>query len=257
MSRRSLTICQLYPRTMNLYGDWGNTLALQRRLQWRGYGVELVEHDLGDAFRVAPDLVVGGGGQDSRQDDVVEDLRGIGPKLHDLARDGVPMLMICGLYQLFGQVFTTADGHVLEGIGLFDMQTHADAERLVGDIVVDTGDFGELVGYENHSGRTILGQDVEPLGTVVAGGGNNGRDGTEGARYRNVVGSYLHGSLLPKNPRLADYLIAQAVTRKYGEFAATELDDRLAGQAGRATLSRARRPSRTRRRARWAASAKG
>ncbi len=240
MSRRQLSIVQLYPRNMNIYGDWGNTLVLKRRLEWRGFSVELIEQHVGDALPAAPDIVVGGGGQDSGQGVIHQDLLRIGPRLHELAHDGVPMLMICGLYQLFGNVFRTRRGRVIEGIGLLDIETYAGEDRLVGDVVAHSDQFGDIVGYENHSGQTYLGEQVVPLGTVTEGAGNNGRDHTEGARYRCVIGTYLHGSLLPKNPMIADFLIERAVTRRFGEYTPTPLDDRFADRARQLTLNRSR-----------------
>lgn len=227
MTDKSIRLLQLYPRDMNIYGDWGNVLVLKRRLEWHGYRVDLLGYNPGDSFPKDVDLIVGGGGQDSGQDKVQDDLLAIGPTLHALAEDNVPMLMICGLYQLFGKFFKTQDGHIIEGISLLDIETHAGSERLVGNIVTES-EFGELIGYENHSGQTFLGKDVTPLGKVIKGAGNNGQDETEGAQYKNVIGTYLHGSILPKNPALADHLIEQAVTRKYGEFTPTVINDEFA-----------------------------
>ncbi len=128
------------------------------------------------------------------------------------------MLVICGLYQLFGRFFKTRLGSVIPGIGILDVETHGTDERLIGNVKVSTAEFGSILGYENHSGQTTLGPGVEPLGTTAKGTGNNSSDGQEGARYRNIVASYLHGSLLPKNPAIADFLIRTAVERKYGSF---------------------------------------
>ena len=228
MSEKSINLLQLYPRDMNIYGDWGNTLALQRRLEWHGYTVNLLAYNPGDTFPKDVDLIVGGGGQDSGQSAIGDDLRSIGPTLQRLADDGVPMLMICGLYQLFGHSFITRSGEVLEGIGLLDVTTIGGEERLIGNIVTSSDEFGLIVGYENHSGQTTLGPNATPFGQVIRGAGNNGRDETEGARYKNVIGTYMHGSLLPKNPKVADWLIEQAVTRKYGDFQPTVIEDRFA-----------------------------
>lgn len=225
---------------MNIYGDWGNTLVLKRRLEWHGYAVELLEYNPGDTFPDDIDLVVGGGGQDSGQDTIQDDLLKIKDTLHSLADDNVPMLMICGLYQLFGKFFKTQDGHIIKGIGLLDIETHAGPERLVGNIITTNPLFGDIVGYENHSGQTFLGEKVDPLGTVIKGAGNNGQDESEGAQYRNVIGTYLHGSLLPKNPFIADYLIEKAVIRKYGEFIPTVINDQFAMYARDIALKRPR-----------------
>ncbi len=240
MSERVLKILQLYPRDMNIYGDHGNTLVLAKRAEWHGYSVELLSYNPGDVFPEEVDLIIGGGGQDSGQDKIQADLLAISDKLHTLANAGTPMLMICGLYQLFGNFFKTQDGHVIQGIGLFDLETHAGPERLIGNIVTHSSTFGDIIGYENHSGQTFLGQGVKPLGTVVKGAGNNGQDDTEGARYKNVIGTYLHGSLLPKNPALADYLIEKAASKKFGDFTSTVIDDRFATLARKHALKRPR-----------------
>lgn len=239
---KTVRLLQLYPRDMNIYGDWGNTLTLQRRLEWYGYSVELLEYNPGDTFPADVDLIVGGGGQDSGQEKIQRDLQSIGPQLKQLADTGVPMLMICGLYQLFGKFFKTRQGEVIEGIGLFDIETYGGNERMIGNIITKNDTFGEIVGYENHSGVTMLGKGVKPFGTVQRGAGNNGKDETEGAMYNKVIGTYLHGSLLPKNPLVSDWLIEQAVTRKYGEFspAMTVIDDHFAVKARHVAATRPR-----------------
>ena len=228
MSDKVVNLLQLYPKDMNIYGDWGNTLVLKKRLEWHGYKVNVLEHNPGDRFPQEVDLIVGGGGQDSGQSAIGSDLKKNSPILRQLADSGVPMLMICGLYQLFGHSFITRSGEVLEGIGLLDVTTIGGEERLIGNIVTSSDEFGLIVGYENHSGQTTLGPNATPFGQVIRGAGNNGRDETEGARYKNVIGTYLHGSLLPKNPKVADWLIEQAVTRKYGDFQPTVIEDRFA-----------------------------
>lgn len=237
---QTIRLLQLYPRDMNIYGDWGNTLVLKRRLEWHGYDVELLSYNPGDVFPTEIDLIVGGGGQDSGQGTIQADLLRIGPKLKALADDDVPMLMICGLYQLFGRFFKTREGQIIEGIGLFDLETHGGNVRLIGNIITRSGLFGEIIGYENHSGATRLGNGVKPLGRVYRGAGNNGKDATEGAMYRNVIGTYLHGSLLPKNPQVADWLIEQAVTRKFGTFTPTVVDDHFARKAREIAIRRPR-----------------
>lgn len=225
---------------MNIYGDWGNTLTLKRRLEWHGYNVELIDYNPEDTFPENVDLIVGGGGQDSGQSKIQDDLLAIGPKLQRLAEDDVPMLLICGLYQLFGHFFRTKQGDEIRGIGLLDIETHGSNTRLIGNIVTNSEQFGQIVGYENHSGLTTLGSGVEAFGQVQKGAGNNGRDTSEGARYRNVIGTYLHGSLLPKNPAVADWLIEQACVRAHGDFRPTVIDDRFANQARRIALKRPR-----------------
>lgn len=240
MTHEPINLVHLYPRDMNIYGDMGNILTLRRRLEWHGYSVRVLNYNPGDTFPKSADIVVGGGGQDSGQDIIYKDLLAIGPTLTKLADNGVPMLMICGLYQLFGQFFKTQDGHVIKGIGLFDAKTYAGPERLIGNIVIDSPEFGQIIGYENHSGQTFLGPTVAPLGHIAKGAGNNGQDNTEGARYNNVIGSYLHGSLLPKNPNVADFLIEQAAIRKHGEFTPTVIDDHFADEARKIAAKRPR-----------------
>lgn len=215
---RELVIVSLYPRDMNIYGDRGNVLALERRARAHGFAPRVVEVNPGDPFPETVDLVVGGGGQDSGQGRVAADLVARRDAIRALAEDGVPMLMVCGLYQLFGHRFITHTGEELAGIGVLDVETRGGTERMIGNIVLDTAEFGEIIGYENHSGNTTLGPGSTPLGTVLQGAGNNPSDGVEGARTGNVIGSYLHGSLLPKNPALSDFLIGEAARRRYGAF---------------------------------------
>lgn len=237
---KKLRILQLYPEDMNIYGDHGNALVLFKRAAWHGFAPELIEYNQGDDFPDDVDIILGGGGQDSGQDKIQSDLQSIGPKLRKLADDGLPMLVICGLYQQFGKFFKTSTGRIIHGIGLLDIETHAGATRLIGNIVTRSGEFGEIVGYENHSGQTYLGPDVRPLAQVLRGAGNNGHDETEGARYHNVIGSYLHGSLLPKNPAIADFLIEQAAIRRYGDFSPMVIDDQLAEKARAVAMKRPR-----------------
>ncbi len=238
--QRSLTVLQLYSNDMNIYGDSGNTLVLTQRIKWHGYDVNLINYNQGGEIPDDVDIIIGGGGQDSGQDKIQSDLLSIGSKLRDLAEAGTPMLMICGLYQLFGKFFRTQDGHIIHGIGLLDIETHAGPERLIGNIITRSDQFGDIIGYENHSGQTFLGTGVRALGFVQKGAGNNGQDETEGARYLNVIGSYLHGSLLPKNPAIADFLIERAAVRKFGDFTPTVIDDRFATLAREHALKRPR-----------------
>jgi CobQ-like glutamine amidotransferase family enzyme len=240
MTDKHITLLQLYPRDMNIYGDWGNALTLKRRLEWHGYKVTLIDYNPGDTFPQDVDLIVGGGGQDSGQDKIQKDLLSISKQLHTLADNDVPMLMICGLYQMFGKFFKTQDGHIIEGINLLDVETHAGPERLTGNVITNSTEFGDIIGYENHSGQTFLGKTATPLGKVIKGAGNNGQDETEGVRYKNVIASYLHGSLLPKNPNIADFLIEKAAIRKYGEFTPTVINDQFAFLARTAAAKRPR-----------------
>jgi CobQ-like glutamine amidotransferase family enzyme len=240
MSHQTITVLQLYPHDMNIYGDYGNALVLLRRLQWYGYQPKLIAYNPDDTFPDNVDIIIGGGGQDSGQNKIQADLLSIAPRLQKLADADVPMLMICGLYQLFGKFFKTATGEIIDGIGILDVETYGKSERLIGNIITESDQFGLLYGYENHSGQTFLGKNTTPLGKVRLGAGNNMSDGFEGARYRNVIGSYLHGSLLPKNPQLADFLIETAVTKKYGEFSNDIIDDSFATLARKAASKRPR-----------------
>lgn len=235
-----LTIMQLYPRDMNIYGDWGNVQTVAKRAEWRGIDVKLVEHNPGDTFVTDIDLIVGGGGQDSGQDVVAEDLQRIGSELRAMASDGMPMLMICGMYQLFGNRFITREGHTIEGIGVIDMETRGGPERLIGNTVIRSPEFGDVIGYENHSGLTYLADGVAELGTVTLGAGNNGEDKGEGARVHEVIGSYLHGSLLPKNPRIADHLLRSALRRRNSDAVLEPLEVPFETRARETALTRPR-----------------
>ncbi|MBM7050471.1 type 1 glutamine amidotransferase [Rothia sp. ZJ1223] len=239
-ARKSLKILQLYPQDMNIYGDWGNTLSLSRRAQAHGFETEIVDYNPGDTFPEDADVIVGGGGQDSGQTIIQDDLLALGNTLKAQAEAGTPMLVICGLYQLFGKEFRTIGGENLKGIGIFDLHTVGGEERLIGNIVEESEEFGTIVGYENHSGLTYLGENVKPLAHVTKGEGNNTEDSGEGARVHNVVGSYLHGSLLPKNPRISDFLIEKAVLNKYGEFTPATLDDSVIERARASAMERPR-----------------
>ena len=237
--KKSINLLQLYPVEMNIYGDWGNVLVLKKRLQWRGYEVNLLQHHPGAKFPEHIDLIVGGGGQDSGQTKVQRDLQIIASKLHKLAEKNIPMLMVCGLYQLFGHFFQPIDAKRIEGIGIFDLETIAGPKRLIGNVITRT-ELGEIIGYENHSGLTYLLAGQQALGKVIKGAGNNGKDKSEGAVYRNVIGSYLHGSLLPKNPSLADHLIELTVIKKYGKFDPQPINDTYAAKARAAAKKRQR-----------------
>ncbi len=240
MNNKIITILHLYPNDMNIYGDQGNVLCLSRRLQWYGYQPNLIKYNQGDRFPKNVDIIIGGGGQDSGQDKIQADLLLIGPHLHKLADDGVPMLMICGLYQLFGKFFKTADGEIIKGIAILDIETYGKSERLIGNTITHNQKFGDIIGYENHSGQTFLGQGVTALGQVRLGAGNNVVDNSEGTIYKNVIGSYLHGSLLPKNPAIANFLIEQSVIRKYGKFNKHKIDDSYTEIARKIALKRPR-----------------
>ncbi|MDB5161873.1 MAG: Glutamine amidotransferase [Candidatus Saccharibacteria bacterium] len=225
MNKQPLTILQLYPKDMNIYGDHGNLLVIKRRLEWYGYEPVVIAYNVGDTLPENVDIIIGGGGQDSGQEIIHADLLKIGPQLKKWADQDVPMLMVCGLYQLFGNFFKTSKDKTLKGIGILDVETYGTNERLIGNIVTRSEEFGDIVGYENHSGQTTLAAKTQPLAMTIKGAGNNSKDGMEGARYKNVIGTYLHGSILPKNPLIADFLIRTAVEKKYGEFSHDLIDD--------------------------------
>jgi len=233
-----LTIHHLYADMMNLYGDRGNVISIKKRCEWRGIPVDIVDVGLGERIRpTGCDLFLFGGGQDREQALLAEDLAGSkGADLRSIVEDGGVVLGVCGGYQLMGHSYETPVGETLPGVGIFDLHTQPrklDEERLIGNVLArvrapetgETGETREIVGFENHGGRTYLGDDLEPLGEVVVGYGNNGKDGTEGARRLNAYGTYLHGSLLPKNPWLTDQLILNAVRRTDENFELEPLDD--------------------------------
>lgn len=207
-----ITLLYLYPHEMNTYGDWGNVLVLQKRLEWRGYNVEIIEHRPGDILKAKPDLIFFGGGQDSGQSLILKDLHKHSNRLRDWIESETPTLAICGGYQLLGREFITHTGERLEGVGALPVTTRAESGRLIGNVVLQSDMFDQIVGFENHSGRTsFLSDNVGALGEVRIGGGNNGKDGKEGIIYKTTIGTYLHGPLLPKNPQVADWLIAKAL----------------------------------------------
>lgn len=242
-----IRLVHLYPDLMSVYGDRGNVLTLQRRAEWRGIDLEVRELTLGDELDPEDvDLIFFGGGQDREQAVVSPDfLRQKGEAVRKAVEDGAALLSVCGGYQLLGTTYTTVDGQELPGAGLFDVRSIPGPRRHIGNVLIDAELDGErrtLVGFENHSGRTYLGTGVQPLGRVVVGAGNNGEDGTEGAVYKGAIGCYLHGSLLPKNPWLADRLLALALAHSSaGQPAQLEpLDDRLEEEAHRAVEARIR-----------------
>lgn len=239
MSKGIIKIVYLYPNEMNIYGDWGNVVTICRRLQWHGYEPKILQHNPGKTFPKDADLFIGGGGQDSGQFLVEPDLLKNGDAIRQYAEDGTPMLMVCGLYQLFGRSFQATNDKIMKGLGIFAAETHAGSRRLIGNVVCTTP-FGDIVGYENHSGKTMLDATQESFGTVKKGAGNNGGDKTEGAVHKNVYGTYLHGSLLPKNPVFADALIEKAVTRRHGEFEPNVIDDTFADKARAVAKNRPR-----------------
>ncbi|MBP9852431.1 glutamine amidotransferase [Candidatus Saccharibacteria bacterium] len=222
---KKLTLVHLYPKEMNIYGDTGNRLVLERRAKWRGIEVETKLIGVGEAIPDEADIILGGGGQDAGQGTVQHDLAQKAEQIRRMAADGVVMLMICGMYQLFGRTFTTNEGIEITGIGVLPLETVGGDTRMIGNTVYDSP-WGELVGYENHSGVTALDDPSLTLAKTTKGDGNNGQDDTEGCRLHNVFGTYSHGPILPKNPKFADALLLLALERKYGErLDLTPLDD--------------------------------
>jgi CobQ-like glutamine amidotransferase family enzyme len=244
--KKTFTVGWLYPDLMNIYGDRGNILTLLKRAEWRDYEARLLELGRGTTKRMDEvDVFFFGGGQDREQALVYEDLlEHKQPPLERAVHAGAQILAVCGGYQLLGHYYQTAEGERFPGIGLIDVRTEAGKKRFIGDVVVDTNlaDLNPttLVGFENHSGRTFLGPKARPIGKVRMGFGNNGSDGNEGCLQGGVVGSYLHGSLLPKNPHLADHLIRAALRRR-GVVELSPLDDSVELSAHERILERAQR----------------
>ena len=240
-----LRLAHLYPKLMNIYGDRGNILCLERRCRERGIAFQVTELGPGDKLKPKDyDMVFVGGAQDREQRRVAEDLVKLkGKAVREAVDRGVALLAVCGGYQLLGRYYRTAEGEELPGVGVFAMWTGhpgPGARRFIGNVVVEW-QRETLVGFENHGGRTHLEEGVEPLGRVVAGFGNNGEDEGEGAVYRNAYGTYLHGSLLPKNPRFADHLIEAALRRRHRDLALEPLDDHVEEMAHAAAVRLATR----------------
>jgi CobQ-like glutamine amidotransferase family enzyme len=227
----------LYPAEMNIYADRGNIAVLERRLAWRGMKLDVTALGIGDPVEPgAHDIYYLGGGQDRDQMIVARDLLATkADGLRAAVGGGAAMLCVCGGFQLAGHGYTGVDGERMPGIGLLDLDTIAGRGRLIGDLVIDAeldGETRRVVGFENHAGRTRLGPGARPLGRVVHGHGNNGEDGWEGAVQRRVIGTYLHGPLLPKNPWLADRLLAWALDHLTGGPVPLEpLDDAIEERA--------------------------
>jgi lipid II isoglutaminyl synthase (glutamine-hydrolysing) len=229
-----LRICHLYPEHLNIYADRGNIAVLRARCEWRGIGFSGVGCGPGDPLPDA-DLYYIGGGQDRDQLLIEDDLVGRAGGLRAAIDDGAWMLAVCGGYQMLGHYYRGHQGDEMRGTGLVDLVTEAGPTRMIGNISIDCelrpGQPMTVVGFENHAGRTRLGEGVRPLGRVLHGHGNNGRDGGEGVHAGRIVGTYVHGPLLPKNPGLADVLIGEALARRHGTVDLEPLDDRLEGMA--------------------------
>ena len=220
-----LTIGHLYPDLLNLYGDRGNIQCMMKRSIWRGIEAETIEFSMGDYINFSKlDIVLLGGGSDREQRIVCSKLSSIRDDFRSYVEDGGSVIAVCGGYQLLGHYYKTEEG-TLEGLSLVDLYTEQGSPRLIDNIVLENPDFSlPIVGFENHGGRTYIGNN-KPFGKVLYGHGNNGEDGTEGVLYKNVVGTYLHGPLLPKNPHICDYLLSNALERKYGNGTLSPLDD--------------------------------
>ncbi len=238
-----LVIGHFYPDLLNLYGDRGNVLALYRRASLRGIDVSIRSISVADELDPSMiDIAFIGGGQDSEQNIMSDDLvRVKGPLIKDMIEDGKVFLCICGGYQMLGKYYKEHTGDIVECLGALDYYTEARSDRFINDtiysLVLDDGSEVKVAGFENHSGRTYLGEGVKPFMKVLTGHGNNGEDGFEGAVYKNTFCSYSHGSLLPKNPAITDMLLSRAMKKRYGEsFELAPLDSSTEDKARAAAL---------------------
>jgi len=223
---KSLTVYHYFPDKLNLYGDRGNIISLQKRCEWRGIDLKVVElKQAKDAPISKADIVFIGGGSDREQSLCTDDLFAIKQDFKSMIEDGVSCLTICGGYQFLGDHYITLEGDKLEGLGILDFYTVSKQPRLIGNLLINSSRFGQIVGFENHGGRTYHSYDT--LGDVVVGNGNNDKDKKEGLLYKNLIGTYLHGPILPKNPAIADFLIGQALERKYGSGTLEAIPDDL------------------------------
>ena len=242
---KRLVVGHLFPDYLNIYADRGNIAVLARRAAWRGF--ELDVRAIGAGAVIEPgehDLFYVGGGQDREQALIAPELAALGPALHEAFAAGAVFLAVCGGYQLLGRFYRDQSGEELPGIGLLPLHTVAGSRRMIGDVLLECelelGERRTLAGFENHAGRTILDVDALPLGRVVAGFGNDGESGYEGCRAGRAIGTYLHGPLLPRNPWLADWLLAQAIAHRTGELPRFQpLPDELEKQAHAVSARRA------------------
>ncbi|MGI6468699.1 MAG: glutamine amidotransferase [Syntrophomonadaceae bacterium] len=226
------TIAHLYPDLMDLYGDRGNLLCLKKRLEWRGHECLIKSVGLGEALDIDDtDMVFMGGGSDREQALVYGDLITRADSFIAAIEAGLPVLCVCGAYQMLGEAYIAADGKMLKGLGFFNFITRGGEPRLVGNVLLEAhlaGRNTSVVGFENHAGRTYLEDPrLEAFGRVVKGYGNNGQDGSEGIKYKNLIGTYLHGPLLPKNPAVADFFINAMAKRRGLTSEITPLDDSI------------------------------
>lgn len=233
-----LRIAHLYAHFLNIYGDRGNIIALSQRAKWRQIEVKVDAIDLGQ--EIDPeyyDFYFVGGGQDKQQIVIAEDLLKKAGSLKKATEGGAVVLSVCGGYQLLGHYYKPHEGPELKGISLVDAHTVAGNRRMIGNVIVKREDATTLVGFENHSGKTYLGKGVNALGKAIVGNGNNGEDKLEGLAQGTIYGTYLHGSLLPKNPEFADLLLSQALSRRYGSQNLKPLDDKLETLAHKRALT--------------------
>ena len=239
----NIRVGHLYPSYLNIYADRGNIAVLDRRAAWRGHAIDVTEIGLDDPIVPgAHDLYYIGGGQDREQMLVAENLAGKAAQLREAVLGGdAALLAVCGGYQLLGRGYRGLHGAEMPGVGLLPLETVAGERRMIGDVLIDS-DIGPIAGFENHAGRTTLDAGAEPLGRVIAGFGNDGESGYEGCRVGRAIGTYLHGPLLPRNPRLADWLLAQALAHRDGGEAPelAPLEDELESQAYDVSAARAR-----------------
>jgi len=238
-----ITICHLYPDLLNLYGDRGNIASMVKRLEWRDISVEVKEISVGMNFVPNDyDIVFIGGGQDFEQEILLPDLLGGKKKaIKEAIELNKTFLAICGGYQLLGSYYKTWEGHQMDFINAIDVYTIGQKERMIGNFMFSTPIDDEhyvVTGFENHSGRTYLGSGVKPFGKIIKGFGNNGEDGTAGARYKNVFCSYSHGPLLPKNPMVCDYILKTALDEKFGEYILSPLDNEIEDNARNQMIKR-------------------
>jgi CobQ-like glutamine amidotransferase family enzyme len=240
-----IVVGHLFPDYLNIYADRGNIAVLARRAAWRGHELDVRPIGAGDSVGPEQDLYYIGGGQDREQELIAPALAAHGEALRAAVGAGAALLAVCGGYQLLGRFYRDQSGAELPGVGLFPLHTVAGERRMIGDVLLECelepGERRTLAGFENHAGRTYLEEGAEPLGRVIAGFGNDGESGYEGCRVGRALGTYLHGPLLPRNPWLADWLLAQAIAHRVGQPPALEpLEDDLEAQAHDVSAARAR-----------------
>ncbi|MBQ2828433.1 MAG: glutamine amidotransferase [Clostridia bacterium] len=236
-----LKICYLYPDVLNLFSDGGNITCIQKRLEWRNMKADVTRISLGEKLNVNDyDMFFIGGGQDFEQGVHLSDLMGEkASEIRKAVEDEKVFLAVDTGFELLGNYYKASNGTQYDLVGALNIHTETGKERFIGNFCFENEEMGKIVGFENHAGRTYLGDGVKPLGKVLSGNGNNGTDGTEGARYKNVFATYAHGAVLPKNPAFADFIIKTALERKYGrEIELSVLDDTTEMNANKYMVSR-------------------